>query len=127
MSSSTTRHRTTRLLAGLGLASGLLLVTRPQQVLDRLAPAFPAERRWLIRVLGARLVAQHAVVLLAPAPDVVRVASAVDLVHAASMVPFVASRRYGRAARISGGLAAAYAAVALGLAPPTDRPAPSAG
>jgi hypothetical protein len=38
-------------------------------------------------------------------------------VHAASMVPFVASPHYGRAARISGALAAAYAAAALAVAP----------
>ena len=45
---------------------------------------------------------------------------AVDLLHAASMVPFVASPRYGRAARVSGGLAAAYAAVALAVAPRSE-------
>jgi hypothetical protein len=33
------------------------------------------------------------------------------------MVPFVASPRYGPAARISGGLAAIYAAIALAVAP----------
>jgi hypothetical protein len=32
------------------------------------------------------------------------------------MVPFVASPQYGRAARISGGLAAGYAAAAVPLA-----------
>jgi hypothetical protein len=56
-------------------------------------------------------------VLTAPTAGWVRLGSAVDLAHAATMVPFVASPRYGRAARISGGLAAAYAAVALALAP----------
>ena len=44
-----------------------------------------------------------------------------DLLHAASMVPFVVSPRYGRAARISGGLAAVYAAVALAVAPRSER------
>jgi hypothetical protein len=33
------------------------------------------------------------------------------------MVPFAASARYGRAARLSGALAAAYAAVAMAAAP----------
>ena len=111
------RRRTTRLFAGLGVASGAVLMARPQQVLDALAPAFPRDRLWLARVLGARLVAQHGAVLAAPSPRLVRLGSAVDLLHAASMVPFVASPRYGRAARISGGLAAAYAAVALAAAP----------
>ena len=44
-----------------------------------------------------------------------------DLLHAAWMVPFVASPHYGRAARVSGGLAAAYAAAALAARPASDR------
>jgi hypothetical protein len=67
---------------------------------------------WVVRVLGARLVVQHAVVLAAPESSVVRVASAVDLVHAASMLPLLALPRYRRAALISGGFAAAYAVLA---------------
>ena len=104
-----------------GLVSGIGLLARPQQVIDRIAPAFPADRRWLVRALGARLVLQHGAVLVAPSPALIRASSAVDLLHAASMVPFVASPRYGRAARVSGGLAAAYAAVALALAPRSER------
>ena len=77
----------TRLLAGLGVATGVTLL------------------------------AQHGAVLVAPERRLVRLGSAVDLLHAASMVPFVASPRYGPAARVSGGLAAAYAAIALALAP----------
>lgn len=111
------RGALTRLMAGAGAASGVVLLGRPRQVVDALAPAFPRERLWLVRALGARLVAQHGAVLAAPGPRLVRLGSAVDLVHAASMVPFVASHRYGRAARISGGLAAAYAAVALAVVP----------
>ncbi len=111
------RRTATRILAALGAGTGVLLLARPQQVVDRLAPALPRERLWLVRALGARLLAQHGAVLVAPAPRLVRLGSAVDLLHAASMVPFVASPRYGPAARISGGLAAAYAAVALAVAP----------
>ena len=107
----------TRLMAGAGAASGIALLARPQRVVDALAPAFPRDRLWLVRMLGARLLAQHGAVLVAPRPTLVRLGSAADLLHAASMVPFVASPRYGRAARISGGLAAAYAAVALAVAP----------
>ena len=107
----------TRLMAAAGAASGAALLARPQQVVDTLAPAFPRERLWLVRLLGARLVTQHGAVLVAPGPRLVRLGSAADLLHAASMVPFLASPRYGRAARISGGLAAAYAAVALAVAP----------
>jgi hypothetical protein len=115
------RRSLTRLLAGLGVATGTVLVTRPQQVVDAIAPAFPRDRRWLVRVLGARLVAQHGAVLAAPERRLVRLGSAVDLLHAASMVPFVASPRYGPAARVSGGLAAAYAAIALAVVPRSPR------
>ena len=112
------RRRTwSRVLAGSGVASGTALLARPQRVVDAVAPAFPRERLWLVRVLGIRLIAQHGGVLVAPRPGLVRIGSAIDLVHAASMVTFLASPQYGRAARISGGLAAAYAAIALAVAP----------
>ena len=111
------RRALTRLLAGLGVGTGVALLARPQRVVDAVAPEFPRDRLWLVRVLGARLVAHHGAVLMAPEPRLVRLGSAIDLGHAASMVPFVASPRYGRAARISGALAAAYAAVALAVAP----------
>jgi hypothetical protein len=116
-----TRRRLTRLLAGLGVVSGVALLTRTQHIVDAVAPAFPADRVWLVRALGARLVAQHTVVLAAPDYRVVRLGSAVDLVHAASMVPFVASPHYGRAARVSGSVAAAYAAATLAVAPRSER------
>ena len=111
------RRALTRLLAGLSVGTGVALLVRPRQIADAVAPAFPRERLWLIRLLGVRMVAQHCAVLVAPTVGMVRLGSAVDLAHAASMVPFLASPRYGRAARISGGLAAAYAAVALAVAP----------
>ena len=111
------RRGLTRLLAGLGAGTGVALLARPRQVVDAVAPEFPRDRLWLVRLLGVRLVAQHGAVLAAPSAGLVRLGSAVDLVHAATMVPFVASPRYGRAARISGGLAATYAAIALALAP----------
>lgn len=110
-------RRGTRLMAGLGVLAGGVLLTRPQQVVDRVAPAFPASRLWLARVLGVRLLVQHGAVLARPERPVVRASSAVDLLHAATMVPFAASPQYGPAARISGGLAAAYAAAALAVAP----------
>ena len=109
-----------RLLALAGLACGITLLARPQQVVDAVAPAFPADKTWLVRALGIRLLVQHGAVLARPDRAMVRASSAVDLLHAASMVPFVASAHYGRAARISGGLAAAYAAAALAAAP-SDR------
>jgi hypothetical protein len=115
--SDPTRRRLTRLMAVLGVAAGGVLLARPQDVVDRVAPAFPASRRWLVRALGVRLLVQHGAVLALPDPRIIRASSAVDLLHAATMVPFLASPHYGRAARVSGALAAAYAAAALAVAP----------
>ena len=111
------RRALTRLLAGLGVGTGVALLARPRQIADAVAPAFPRERLWLVRLLGARLVAQHGAVLTVPTAGLVRLASAIDLGHAASMVPLVASPRYGPAARLSGAVAATYAAVGLAVAP----------
>ncbi|WP_040339769.1 hypothetical protein [Candidatus Blastococcus massiliensis] len=92
-----------------GATAGLLLLTRPQWALDAVAPAFPRERRWIVRALGARMLVQHGAVLARPEPAVLTAGAGIDLLHAASMLPFLGSGRYGRAARIS-------AAVALGSA-----------
>ena len=99
-----------RTAAGAGLAAGAVLLVRPEQALARLAPGYPRDRRWVVRLLGARLLAQHAAVLAAPRPVVLRAAAVVDLLHAATMLPLVRSPRYGRAARISGAVAAGYGA-----------------
>jgi hypothetical protein len=96
-----------------GLVAGLVLLARPEPALRRLAPEFPRERRWVVRVLGARLAVQHAAVLARPRQPVLRAAAGVDLLHAATMAPLVRSRRYGRAARVSGAVAAAYGIWAL--------------
>jgi hypothetical protein len=119
--SDRTGRRLTRLMAALGVVTGGVLLARPQQVVDRVAPAFPASKLWLARALGVRLLVQHGAVLAVPDRRIVRASSAVDLLHAATMVPFVASPLYGRAARLSGGLAAVYAAAALAVAPSPRR------
>ena len=108
----TGRTALARSLAVVGLGAGLALVARPRQVVDAVAPGYPADRLWAARVLGVRLLAQHAALLAVPRPAVLRAGAAVDLVHAASMVPLVRSPRYGRAARVSGGGSAATALVA---------------
>ena len=102
-----------RVPSAAGLAAGAVLLLRPEGPLTRLTPEYPRQRRWVVRLLGVRLVAQHAAVLAAPDPAVRRAAAAVDLVHAATMVPLLRSPRYGRAARISGALAAGYGVLGL--------------
>jgi hypothetical protein len=111
------RRRATRLLAVLGAGWGLALLLRPEDVVDRLCPEFPRSRRWVARVLGARLVVQHAALLAAPDPRLVGAASGIDLLHAASMVPLLRHPRYRRAALVSGGVAAASAAVLPAVVP----------
>ncbi|SDF04920.1 hypothetical protein SAMN05660662_0869 [Blastococcus aurantiacus] len=101
-----------RVLAGAGATIGLALLTGPQRVLDVVAPEFPRERRWVVRVLGARMLAQHAPVLVRPAPELLAAGAGLDVLHAASVLPFVASARYGRTARISAAVALASAALA---------------
>jgi hypothetical protein len=115
------RRRLTRLLAALGVAYGIALLARPREIVGAVAPAFPTERVWLVRVLGARLVAQHGAVLAVPSRTLVRLSSAVDALHAASMLPFVASPRDGGAARVSGGIAAAYTAAYAAIAAAAGR------
>jgi hypothetical protein len=115
------RRGLTRLLSGVHGIWGLALLVRPRQVTDALAPELPDSRLWVARVLGARLVAQQALVLARPGPAVVRAAAAVDAVHAASMLPLLGSPRYRRAALISGGPAAAYAVLASLVAPRSER------
>ncbi|WP_448627831.1 hypothetical protein [Geodermatophilus sp. URMC 64] len=112
-------RRLIRALAGLGGLWGLALLVRPEQVAAALCPEFPRSRLWVARVLGARLVAQSAVVLAVPDRRPVRVTAAVEALHATSMVPLLGSPRYRRAAVISGGWAAGYAATAAALAPPS--------
>ncbi len=97
-----------RTTAAAGVAAGLVLLSRPDRALARLAPEYPADRRWVVRLLGARLLAQHTAVLVSPRPPVLRASGGLDLLHAATMLPLLRSPRYGRAARISGAAAAVY-------------------
>ena len=111
------RRALIRLLALLGAGCGLALFARPRAVVDHLCPEYPRSRVWVVRLLGARLLAQHAAVLAAPEGRLVAAASGVDLLHAATMVPLLREPRYRRAALISGGVAAVSAAVFPAAAP----------
>ena len=107
------RQRTrSRLLAALSGTWGLLLLLRAGPLVEAVCPEFPESEQWVVRLLGGRLVVQHALVLSRPTSGRVRAAAAVDVLHAASMVPLLWSPRYRRAAVVSGGFAALYAATA---------------
>lgn len=111
------RQIVSRGVAALSGMWGVLLLIRPGTIVSALCPEFPKSRLWTVRVLSARLVVQHAVVLASPTRRHVRTAAAVDVLHAASMVPLLWSPRYRRAALISGGYAALYAVTAPAVAP----------
>ncbi|MCF6746755.1 hypothetical protein E9529_21330, partial [Blastococcus sp. KM273128] len=81
-----TQRATVRAVATAGLAAGLGLALRPATAVAAVDPRFPRERLWVARVLGARLVAQHAALLVRPDPRPVRRAAVVDALHAASML-----------------------------------------
>ena len=110
-----TRTRALQLLSGSLLTWGAVLVVRPRQVAAALAPEYPADKDWVVRVLGARQVVQHAVLLAAHDRPVTYAGVAVDALHALSMLPVTRSATYGRAARISGGTAAASAVLTAAL------------
>jgi len=88
------------------VAWGAVLLVRPRPVVAALAPAYPADRDWVARVLGARQVLQHGVLLMTQERWVADAGTVVDALHALSMLPVTRSPRYGRAALISGATAA---------------------
>jgi hypothetical protein len=104
-----------RVLAGAGLTSGGLLLAQPRRIAGTLCPEFPADRDWVVRLLGVRLVVQYAVLLAVPVRPVALGASAVDAIHATSMLPWLRHPLYRRAAGISGAAAAASGAAAGAL------------
>jgi hypothetical protein len=110
------RSRALQLLSLASLAWGAVLVARPRPVVAALAPEYPADRDWVVRLLGGRLVLQHAVALAAHDRPVTYGGVVVDALHALSMLPFAADARYRRAALISAGTAAGSGVLTAALA-----------
>ena len=109
---------TTRALAAARGAADLALVLAPDRVRQLVAPASPTPR-WLVRLLGTRVVLQQLVVLAAPSRRTVLLGAGIDALHAASMV--AAARHWPahrRPALLSGAVAAASAVLAVATAPP---------
>ena len=103
-------------LAATGIAWGGLLLARPRLVAGALSPEYPADKDWVVRLLGARLVVQDTALFAAPTRGGAVAAAAVDGVHALSMLPWLGNRRYRRAAAVSGAVAAGGAVMAGVLA-----------
>jgi len=104
-----------RALGGVQLIVGLALLLQPRRVAAAVAGG---HRRpvagWLVRVLGARSVAQGAVLIARPTADLAMAGAAVDATHALSMIPFCGSHaRHRRAAFASGATAAALSAAGV--------------
>jgi hypothetical protein len=93
-------------LAATGIAWGGLLLARPRLVAGALSPEFPADKDWVVRLLGARLVLQDGALLARPTRGSAVAGAVVDGIHALSMLPWLGNRRYRRAAGISGAVAA---------------------
>lgn len=105
---------TGRALALAQVALGLTTIVRARDLGDRAWLGLsPTAARRVVRVLGARQVAQGVVTAArGDDPQVLLVGSVVDALHAASMLPLVAVRGpYRRRAALSATLAAAAAAV----------------
>jgi hypothetical protein len=98
--------RWTRLLAGAHLGQAVALLVQPPGVLRSITGRGSAPPAWIVRVLGARLLAQATSEVIAPGRNLLRLGVLVDLTHAASML--IAARvwpRYRRAALASAGSA----------------------
>lgn len=99
-----------RAVAALTGGWGLLLATRPGDVLALLVPPGSRPDHGAVRLLGVRSTLQALLVAVRPVPSVALAATAVEALHAASMAAAaLAWPRYRRAALVSGAVAAATA------------------
>lgn len=108
--------RALQLLSAVSVAWGAVLVARPRPVAATLAPGYPADKDWVVRLLGGRLVVQHGLLLALHDRPATYAGVVVDAIHALSMLPFTADRTYRRAALISAGSAAGSGVLTVALA-----------
>ncbi len=104
------RRAATRLLAAAHLGQAAVLLAQPAGALRRITSEGGVPPVWIVRILGARLLAQAAPEAIAPSRNILRLGVVVDLTHAASML--IAARvwpRYRRAALASAASAGASA------------------
>lgn len=112
-------RRTVTRVTSAGLATwGAVLLAWPEQVATVVAPHTREPRAWVIRLLGARLLAQHGLLTLIPDRHLVIASATVDGIHTASMLVMAATLpRYRRVTLLSAVVAGA-ATVAGALAAP---------
>src|SRR3954470_8833556 len=108
----------TRALSALRGAWGLVLLVRSGPVAHRACRGRPAPATWVVRLLGARELTQHIVLLLRPHRGLVLAGIGVDVLHAASMVVVAWTwPRYRWAASVSAGFAAGSVLLGAAVAP----------
>lgn len=91
---------------------GAVLLAAPRQVLDRMGSDHTDDLRAhrVLRVLGARHLAQTAVELAGPRPAVLYLGAGIDGIHAVTSAVLAAlDRRWRRSALVDTGIAAAFA------------------
>jgi hypothetical protein len=105
--------RHVRRLAAAQGAIGAVLLARPQRVTELLSNRQHPAPEAILRLLGARMLAQAGVQCVLPTRRTLLAGAAVDASHAASMLLLALhAPRYRRPALASAGLAAAFAASA---------------
>ena len=106
-----------RALASERCLSGAVLLTRPGAVGRMIAAGEPAPE-WLVRLLGARMLAQGIIVLIRPTRPVVLAGIVVDATHAVSMIGAAAlGPNYRRSAAASAAEATLSAALGASVRP----------
>jgi hypothetical protein len=107
-----------RLLAVERCCIGAALLGRPNVVSRRVSDGESLPPAWLVRILGARMLAQGLLEFVRPRRRLVLVGAAVDIAHAVSMiVPVVLLPAQRRTAAASAAEASLSAVAAVALAP----------
>ena len=116
------RRALTRAVSAVLACWGAVQLVAPGRTARTCAPHVPVPEAWIVRVLGARTVLQHALVLARPTRGVVLAGAVVDGLHAASMVPVALLwQDYRRPAVVSAGSALASALAQAATAPAAPR------
>ena len=121
-----TGRRVPRLVAAPWALWGTAMLVRPGDVTRLVCGGGPEPDARIVRVLGARLVAQHALTLVRPTRAVILAGAGVDLLHAASMgLARLRWPRYARPIWVSAATSAVSAlASALTAGPGRELSAP---